>query len=409
MLSGRLAAALDRRLTPGLDRPVAVALSGGGDSLALLHLTADWARSRRRRLLALTVDHRLHPASGEWTTHARQMAERAGADWRGLEWTDEKPASGLPAAARLARHALIAGAAREAGALVILMAHTADDRAEAAWMRERGSSLGELREWAPSPVWPDGRGLMVLRPLLDTSRAELRTFLSSRHETWIDDPANDNPASIRVRARQALDGASPPVLADGPLPAKGLSVEGGVVRAPANTPWLGAVLTCAAGAAGPPRADRLHALAERLASGEPVQATLAGATLVSDGRTLSAAREIGRSPAADLLLNADAVQVWDGRYAVEALEPGWIIGLAAGRRAGLSRDDRARLDRLPAIGRGSHPVLFRGDGASPVLASDGVTVRDLVADRLRLATGGAPREADLIPPAMAPNAVASYL
>lgn len=409
MLSERLAAVLDRRLEPDLSRPLVVALSGGGDSLALLQLTAEWARSRRRPLLALTVDHRLHPDSEDWTKRARQMAERAGADWQGLAWTGEKPFTGVSAAAREARHALIAEAARVAGAHVVLMAHTADDRAEADWMRERGSTLGQLREWAPSPAWPEGRGLMLLRPLLETSRADLRAWLSSRRESWIEDPANESLASLRVQARVALGGAQPEPLDDDGPPAEGLKVEAGVVTAPVGTPWLSAVLTCAAGAAGPVRADRLAALAARLGTCEPLQATLSGAVLGSDGRSLTVTREPGRAPPLDLPLEPGEVQVWDGRWTVETMEPGWIVGLADGRRSRLSRDDRAWLDRLPAIARAGHPVLFRGDGSSPVLASDAVRVRDLVADRLRLTTGGAPREADLIPPAMAPNAMASYL
>ena len=46
------------------------------------------------------------------------------------------------------------------------MAHTGDDIAESDWMRDQGATLGDLRDWSPSPVWPQGRGVMLLRPLL---------------------------------------------------------------------------------------------------------------------------------------------------------------------------------------------------------------------------------------------------
>ncbi|MFN4297645.1 MAG: ATP-binding protein, partial [Brevundimonas sp.] len=77
-------AALEARLSLDTDRPVALALSGGGDSMALLHLAADWCGRRGRPLLALTVDHRLHPDSGAWTAFAGEAARALGADWRSL-------------------------------------------------------------------------------------------------------------------------------------------------------------------------------------------------------------------------------------------------------------------------------------------------------------------------------------
>ncbi len=137
---------------------------------------------------------------------AGTAARAAGADWRGLAWTGDKPATGLTAAARAARHRLIADAAREAGARVVLFAHTADDIAEAERMRAEGSTLGRLRDWSPSPAWPEGRGLMLQRPLLDARRAELRAWLRDQGAGWIDDPANEDPRFARARARRALDG-----------------------------------------------------------------------------------------------------------------------------------------------------------------------------------------------------------
>ena len=193
---------LDRRLTPDAEAPVAVALSGGGDSVALLLIAARWARARGRRLLALTVDHGLQPESAAWSRFAAEAAAAAGADWRGLTWDGRKPASGLTAAARAARHGLIADAARSAGARVVLFGHTADDIAEADWMRRQGATLGRLREWSPSPAWPEGRGLMLLRPLLAERRAGLRDWLAARRAAWIEDPANADARFGRSRARK---------------------------------------------------------------------------------------------------------------------------------------------------------------------------------------------------------------
>lgn len=109
-----------------------------------------------RRLLALTVDHGISPDGAAWSVFAERVAREAGADWCGLTWPGPRPASGLPAAARAGRHRLIADAARAAGARVVLFAHTADDIAEGEVMRAGGSTLGRLRDWAPSPARPEG-------------------------------------------------------------------------------------------------------------------------------------------------------------------------------------------------------------------------------------------------------------
>ena len=181
---------------------MALALSGGGDSMALLRIAAAWARASGRRLLAITVDHRLNPDSRDWSRRCEAAARASGADWIERRWEGAKPSTGLPAAARRARHGLIAEAAREAGAKVVLFAHTADDIAEGDWMRERGSTLGLLREWSPSPAWPEGRGLMLLRPMLGEGREALRAVLREAGEDWIEDPGN--AAFGRGRARAAL-------------------------------------------------------------------------------------------------------------------------------------------------------------------------------------------------------------
>ena len=146
--------AFDRWLNGPAAAPLAVALSGGGDSLALLHLARAWADHAGRRLVALSVDHGLQPASQGWSRFAAERAARLGVPHRILTWLGEKPARGLPAAARAARHALLADAARAVGARVVLMGHTADDLLEAETMRAAGASAPSPRAWSPSPAWP---------------------------------------------------------------------------------------------------------------------------------------------------------------------------------------------------------------------------------------------------------------
>ena len=303
-LSEAFDAVLSARLDLGTGSPLAVAFSGGGDSLALLRLTLVWAQRRDRPVLAFTVDHRLHPQSADWTQDAGAKARALGAGWRALVWEGKKPATGLPAAARLARHALLAEAAREAGARVILMGHTADDIAEGEVMRAADApGLGRLREWSPSPVWPEGRGVFLLRPLLGVRRETLRDYLRDLGETWLDDPANEDPRFARVRARSILSAAHPresgdPCL-DGNLPiSEGMRGErvaevvfdnaGAFAPKSLSANVLAALLLCASGTSRPPRGPRLERLRAAITAGET--ATLCGCRVEVRGELIRVTR-----------------------------------------------------------------------------------------------------------------------
>ncbi len=414
--------ALDRRLRKGIAAPLAVAFSGGGDSLALLLAANAWADANGRRLLALTVDHGLNPASADWLRQCRDRAGRLGVAFTPLRWDGPKPTSGLPAAARAARHALLADAAREAGASVILMGHTADDVAEAAAMRAEGSTVSAPAEWAPSPAWPEGRGVFLLRPMLGLARAEIRAWLRERGETWIDDPANADPRFARARARKLLSSPSgrggpsgawwsglpsgvleaedpasratlrspctepsPPRSAWSPSPAGGgLALD---ISAPARL--VAFACLCAAGASRPPRGKDLDRLVARLRSGDAFAATLAGARIGSDGETALYARDPGRRGLPTLRLAAGETAVWDGRFEITA-DRATTVAPLAGHAARLPKAQRAALRDIPAITRPSLPVSLEQDGAAscPILAeTPSVRVRALALPRFEAAAG----------------------
>ena len=420
--TGPARAALSARLETGIDRPLALALSGGGDSIALLRLAADWARANGRRLLALTVDHGLTPDSVAWTTFAERAAHAAGADWRSVCWTGPGPATGLSAAARTARHRLIADAAREAGARVILLAHTADDIAEGEVMRAGGSTLGRLRDWSPSPVWPEGRGLMLFRPMLGAGRREVRDWLAGQGADWIEDPGNEDPRFARSRARQALaavpsDEAAPEPPSPNP---SGSARPFGSRRAEPETiarsfpvatgegsltvdrgvdgHALAVALVCAGGGSRLPRGERLEAVVSRLRAAEDFTATLCGARIEAQGAQIFVTREAGefvRRPRQPLPLDPGVETIWDGRWGITVDAPGWSVAPAAGRMAALSDADRAVLKSLSAAARGGMPVLIRNDATAPVLAGTAAKARSLVEERLALALDRMTHERDL--------------
>lgn len=418
---------LSARLQSDINAPLALGLSGGSDSLALLKLASVWAQARGRRVLALTVDHGLNPDSARWTAFARDCALAVGADWQGLRWRGPKPVTGLPAAARRARHALLAEAARAAGARVILLGHTADDVAEADWMRAEGSTLGQVREWSPSPVWPEGRGLMLLRPMLDVRRQALRDWLTALGADWIDDPGNEDVRFARTRARSFLlplgEGAGATALSDERLgcsttlapDALTLSRQNdsfAAVRSRAlplgegvlvfdrtlSTSMLAAALVSAGGGERMPRGDRLTALAARLGTPDAFTATLCGARIHATADHVIIHREAGeftRRPPPDITLIPGVEAVWDGRWAVTIDEPGWTVTAAAGRMATLSEADRAVLKSFPPAARPTRPVLIRNDRDAPVLAGTAGHARSLVEQRLALALDAVTHERHL--------------
>ncbi len=435
-------AALDRRLRAEAAAPLAVGFSGGGDSLALLILTLAWARAHGRAVVSLTVDHRLNPASAAWTADAVARARGLGAQAQALAWTGPKPAAGLSAAARAARHALLAEAARAAGARVLLLGHTADDLAEAALMRAEGSTVSDPREWSPSPAWPEGRDLFVLRPLLAVGRAEIRDWLAARGETWLDDPANEDPKSARARARAELlqngalssrtsaqreDPGPPEARRLGLVPdlrcaSSGMTKEdrssAGYLVLPRAAPaaHIAAACLCAAGTSRPPRGERLRRLVERIRAGETFTATLAGARIEAGEAGVSFFREPGearRSGPGTALpsgppgrlphggrtlergLPVDQPIVWDGRYELTVAEPGLTIGPLQGLAARLPAAQRQALKGLPAAARPALPAILAPDGTATCLIlaeTKTARARCLVMDRFEAATGRVDQE-----------------
>ena len=183
---------------------LAVAVSGGADSMALVLLAADWARARGGTVTALTVDHGLRAESRrEALGVGRALAARRISHhiltWRGGA---DMTGANLQARARDARYGLLEDWCRAKGVLHLLAGHHRDDQAETFIMRlTRGSGLYGLAAMAPVI---ERAGMRLLRPLLDTSPDNLRSFLEQKGVEWIEDPSNQNAAFTRVRIRRAM-------------------------------------------------------------------------------------------------------------------------------------------------------------------------------------------------------------
>jgi tRNA(Ile)-lysidine synthase len=190
------------------ERPpsIAVAVSGGSDSLGLGLLLAGWVGSQGGRLHVLSIDHGLRAeAAAECARVAEVFAAIPGCFAHVLRWSGEKPTHGLQAAAREARYALLTDWCRAHGVLHLAIAHTADDQAETIAMRHAHGSgaFGLAGMAAVRPL----DGVRLLRPLLPVSRAAIRDWLRARGQSWIEDPSNALTRFERVRIRQTLDPA----------------------------------------------------------------------------------------------------------------------------------------------------------------------------------------------------------
>ena len=186
-------------------QPLAVAVSGGGDSTALLFLLKR-AFGDGAAVTALTVDHGLRPESAKEAEQVARMAARLGVPHVTLTWEGDKPASDIQAAARDARYRLMTEWCHAHGVRHLFLAHTLDDQAETFLLRlARGSGVDGLSAMAPvTEVY----GIRLMRPLLTTPKARLVATLRAAGLAWIEDPSNLNDQFARVRLRQMMPALS---------------------------------------------------------------------------------------------------------------------------------------------------------------------------------------------------------
>ena len=200
---------------------VLIAVSGGSDSIALLHLFHQWAMNcGRPKLTVATIDHGLRMESAAEARHVAKICAGLGIPHIIETWSGQKPQSGVSEKAREARYALLSVAAKKAGASAIVLGHTMDDQRETVLMRVLRAGAVDM---AARPDRTTSRGLAgmriignycgppyfgpvkLLRPLLAVGRQELRNYLTTRGISWIDDPGNEDLKYERIRIRQRAD------------------------------------------------------------------------------------------------------------------------------------------------------------------------------------------------------------
>lgn len=372
---------------------VGIALSGGGDSVALMHLGARWAADRGKRIAAATVDHGLRDGSAMEAVAAGRAASALGLDHAVLRW-DGAGSGNLMDRARRARMRMLAEWAGTRGLAAIALGHTRDDLAETLLMRlARGAGIDGL---AAMDARRQASGVLWLRPLLDFGRQELRDWLRQIGAGWIDDPTNEDPRFERARiraamaelqldpailalsaahlsqARDALDAGLAPILGTAQARLGSLQLDGDLFAALPTEQRRRLILKSVAwltGADYPPRRSGTdHALRE-LAEGRRV--TLDGAVLDPGTRLL-----IHREPMAATRGELTG-EIWDNRWRINGLQPsdrvqalGELVSEFDWRSAGLTHLEAQALPAVIRDGQPYCPAILPRDGlvARPIRA-----------------------------------------
>ena len=254
----RLTAGLDA-LWPPAERPehwkLALAVSGGPDSLALLLLAAD---ALPGRVEAATVDHGLRPEAAEEAAFVAGQCARHGVPHATL--TVSVSPGNVQSEARTARYAALAGWMQERSLSALATAHHADDQAETLLMRlNRGSGVSGLAGVRTRGAVP-GTRLPLLRPLLGWRRAELAAVVEAAGIAAVQDPSNADDRFDRVRLRKALAEADWLEVAALAESASHLSDAHAALEWAAAREWQEQVVEAGLGITYRPRAPRAIAL-----------------------------------------------------------------------------------------------------------------------------------------------------
>lgn len=198
----RLIHVLRETFAPAPPKQLGVAVSGGSDSMALLHLLADWASVGGPDVHVITIDHGLRSGAAREAAGVARICADLGISHETRVWQGWDHKGNLQDQARRARLGLIADWAKGRGIDTVALGHTADDQAETFLMRlARGSGVDGL---ASMSHWRNASGINWARPVLDLRRWELRDFLLRRGVRWFDDPTNEDDSFDRVKMRKAL-------------------------------------------------------------------------------------------------------------------------------------------------------------------------------------------------------------
>lgn len=363
------------RLGPFEPNPrVAVAVSGGADSMAAGLLVDHWARMRGGAALALIVDHGIRPESAVEARLVAGRLQNLGIEAERLRLDGLARGPALAARARDARHQILETACATRGILHLVFGHHAQDQAETVVMRMLAHSNAAGLSAMAALV--EAAQIRKLRPLLGISAERLRATLRARDVVWVEDPSNTDGNFLRprLRARQA----------QAPMATRALAAAAqlrGQTRAGLDTLWQAELARCATifpqgyailpdgpiaaqalahlimtigGAIRPPGRAQVEALAAR-----PCAATLGGVRLMRAGRLGPGWLLLREAAAMQAPLPARPGTLWDGRFRLCHL-PNAASGRSDITIGAWGRDAPRDRRGLPSLVLRTLPVLRAG-------------------------------------------------
>jgi tRNA(Ile)-lysidine synthase len=182
---------------------IAIAVSGGADSMCLTHLLAGWCKENNVELHALIVDHGLRAESSQEAESVKLFLISEGISTHILKWKNAKPKSDIQNQARIARYNLLTQHCKEHSIKHLFVAHTLNDQAETILMRIiRGSGIDGISGMAPKTTLGC---ITILRPLLKIDRNQIEQHLLNVGWPWVNDPSNLNHKYDRIKVRSILN------------------------------------------------------------------------------------------------------------------------------------------------------------------------------------------------------------
>ncbi len=182
---------------------IAVAVSGGSDSMALTILANNWAKKNNVKFTALTVDHNLRPESKSEAETVHKWCEKYNIHHEILTYMGKIPTSNIEAVAREYRYELLTNYMKENGIDSLFIAHNQDEQCETFFLNlARGSGVYGL---CGMPVISERFGIKIIRPMLIFTKSEIKEYLTSITQDWIEDPSNFDTKYKRVRIRNLKD------------------------------------------------------------------------------------------------------------------------------------------------------------------------------------------------------------
>lgn len=385
---------------------LAVAVSGGADSMALTLLLGEYCKAHHIPLTALTVDHGLRAEAAEEAQQVAQWLKKYDIPHVTLQWLGDKPNSNIQDQARLARYKLMGQWCQKNAVSRLFLAHHIDDQAETFLMRLfRGSGvdgLSAMKRQSDFPVpLPGGRAVTICRPLLNVAKLRLCAGLTQAKQAWIEDPSNENESYTRVKVRHLLrdneiEGLDAERMAGTAarmgrvqsllqsltlevsrksvtyhaqgyamvsLPSLLLAHDEIVLRC------LASVLRTVGGGKYAPRLKRLEALYDKLKYGASGKGGFSGQTLggcvISSqaGNCIMVSRE-GAAITETVALENPGVTLWDGRFVIEHKAViGLLKKLEQGEWLELCRENPAlKKLKLPKLVRDGLPCILLREG-----------------------------------------------